>query len=76
MSSLCLLNKAQLVLISESLELEKVDNNIVQDTGDESLPFSLKIVMLALVLVALILVVFSASVGAICRIQCKVFLKL
>ena len=43
-----------------------------EDDNDEALPFPFKLVMLGLVLVALILVVFSASVGAICRIQCKV----
>ena len=44
------------------------------DGGDESqsLPFSLKVILFTLVTVALILIVFSASVGAICRIQCKV----
>ena len=46
------------------------------DTGEpapeESLPFSMKVVMFTMVMVALILVVFSASLGAICRIQCRV----
>ena len=42
------------------------------DGGEESLPFSLKVILFTLVMVALILIVFSASVGAICRIQCKV----
>ena len=47
-----------------------------EDENDEALPFPFKLVMLGLVLVALILVVFSASVGAICRIQCKVELQI
>lgn len=44
------------------------------DGGEESqsLPFSLKVILFTLVTIALILIVFSASVGAICRIQCKV----
>lgn len=44
------------------------------DDGEESqsLPFSLKVILFTLVAIALILIVFSASVGAICRIQCKV----
>ena len=46
------------------------------DENDEALPFPFKLVMLGLVLVALILVVFSASVGAICRIQCKVGMQI
>ena len=39
---------------------------------DVSLPFTLKVILFSLLMVAFILIVFSASVGAICRIQCKV----
>jgi len=48
-----------------------------EDSGSENvddsqvLPFPLKAIMFGMVMVALILVVFSVSVGAICRIQCK-----
>ena len=40
--------------------------------AESSLPFPFKVILFALLVIAFILVVFSASVGAICRIQCKV----
>ena len=53
-------------------DLDKATSDDNQSDEDVSLPFTLKVILFSLLVVAFILIVFSASVGAICRIQCKV----
>lgn len=48
------------------------DGDDTDNDEDVSLPFTLKVILFSLLVVAFILIVFSASVGAICRIQCKI----
>ena len=58
--------------------MSEFDEAIIDDSETEedvSLPFTLKVILFSLLVVAFILIVFSASVGAICRIQCKVTLE-
>ena len=57
------------------LDMSEYEEDLEEDSeteDDVSLPFTLKVILFSLLMVAFILIVFSASVGAICRIQCKV----
>ena len=54
------------------VEFDDATSDDDEPDEDVSLPFTLKVILFSLLMVAFILIVFSASVGAICRIQCKV----
>ena len=56
----------------EETGLELPADRATDSAAESSLPFPFKVILFALLMIAFILVVFSASVGAICRIQCKV----
>ena len=63
------------VVTFEYADMSEYDETLDDDNADDedvSLPFTLKVILFSLLMVAFILIVFSASVGAICRIQCKV----
>ena len=63
-----------IVVTFECADMSEYDATLDDENEDEdvSLPFTLKVILFSLLMVAFILIVFSASVGAICRIQCKV----
>jgi len=54
------------------VEFDDATSDDDEPDEDVSLPFTLKVILFSLLMVAFILIVFSASVGAICRIQCKI----
>lgn len=56
----------------EETGLELPADRATDSAAESSLPFPFKVILFALLMIAFILVVFSASVGAICRIQCKI----
>jgi len=61
-----------LILPPEENMSEYDEGQDLESDEDVSLPFTLKVILFSLLMVAFILIVFSASVGAICRIQCKI----
>eukprot|EP00090_Calanus_glacialis_P003293 TRINITY_DN12433_c0_g1_i2.p1 TRINITY_DN12433_c0_g1~~TRINITY_DN12433_c0_g1_i2.p1 ORF type:complete len:894 (-),score=128.32 TRINITY_DN12433_c0_g1_i2:185-2866(-) len=66
---------SRFLILPPEENMSEYDETLDDDNADDedvSLPFTLKVILFSLLMVAFILIVFSASVGAICRIQCKI----